>query len=229
MALVGPPEGVLLEQLVLLEVGAHAPALVVRQSVAVLGKQRVDARDAPVPAVLQILRTVTIHAAGQHLCDLQKNIPQVQFPKEAPCAEQPMGRLIGSSISCTTVVQSKTCSLQQVLTQTLQEFCSLLVRPLPNNKARSQVVSKAREHGEVVHLEGEAAVLGLGLLALERVLGPHALAVGKLGLPGHDVAVQVGDELVLLVAHARPEVGNAQVGLLAVAQVGLGDQDVAHG
>ena len=55
MALVGPPEGVLLEQLVLLEVGAHAPALVVRQRVAVLGEQRVDARDAAVPAVLQIL------------------------------------------------------------------------------------------------------------------------------------------------------------------------------
>ena len=56
MALVCPPEGVLLQDLVLLEVSAHAPALVVGQRVAVLGEQGVDARDAPVPAVLQVLR-----------------------------------------------------------------------------------------------------------------------------------------------------------------------------
>ena len=55
MALVCPPEGVLLQDLVLLEVSAHAPALVVGQRVAVLGEQGVDARDAPVPAVLQVL------------------------------------------------------------------------------------------------------------------------------------------------------------------------------
>ena len=55
VALVRPPEGVLLKQLVLLEVGAHAPALVVRQRVPVLAEQRVDARYAAVPAVLQVL------------------------------------------------------------------------------------------------------------------------------------------------------------------------------
>ena len=57
VTLVGPPEGVLPQDLVLLEVGAHAPALVVGQRVAVLLEQRVDARDAPVPAVLQILQS----------------------------------------------------------------------------------------------------------------------------------------------------------------------------
>lgn len=36
------PEGVVLGQLELLELGAHAPALVVRQRVAVLLEQRVD-------------------------------------------------------------------------------------------------------------------------------------------------------------------------------------------
>jgi hypothetical protein len=61
-----------------------------------------------------------------------------------------------------------------------------------------------RVKGRRADLEGEAPVLGLRLLALERVLGPDALRVGELGLPGLDVAVQVGDELVLLVAHARP-------------------------
>ena len=70
-------------------------------------------------------------------------------------------------------------------------------------------------------LQGEAPVLRLRLLALERVLGPHALAVQELGLPGLDVAVQVGDQLVLLVAHARAEVRDAQVRLLAVPQVRL--------
>lgn len=44
-----------------------------------------------------------------------------------------------------------------------------------------------------------------------------------------DVAVKVGNELVLLVAHACPEVGDAQISLLAVPQVRLGDEDVAHG
>jgi len=48
--LVGPPERVLAHDLVLLEEGAHAPALVVGERVAVLLEERVDARDA---AVLQ--------------------------------------------------------------------------------------------------------------------------------------------------------------------------------
>ena len=64
VALVRPPEGVLLEELVLLEVGAHAPALVVRERVPVLAEQRVDARDAPVPAVLQVLIRATQGKAG---------------------------------------------------------------------------------------------------------------------------------------------------------------------
>ncbi len=53
--LMRPPEGVLLEHLELLEVGAHSPPLVIGQSVPVLLEQSVDAGDAPVPAVLQIL------------------------------------------------------------------------------------------------------------------------------------------------------------------------------
>ena len=42
--------------LVLLEVRAHPPALVISQGVPVLLEQGVDARDAPVPTVLQILQ-----------------------------------------------------------------------------------------------------------------------------------------------------------------------------
>ena len=132
VALVRPPERVLAEDLVHLELGAHAPALVVRQGVPVLLEEGVDARDAAVPRVLEVL-------------------------------------------------------------------------------------------------QGEAAVLGLRLLTLEGILSPDALRVDKLALPGLDVAVEVGDELVLLVAHAGAEVRDAEVGLLAVTQVGLRDQDVAHG
>ena len=78
-------------------------------------------------------------------------------------------------------------------------------------------------------LECEAAVLRIGLLALERILSPHALRVDELGLPWYDVAVEVGNKLVLLVRHARAEVRDADVCLLAPAQVGLRDEHVAHG
>ena len=59
------------------------------------------------------------------------------------------------------------------------------------------------------HLQRETAILRLRLLPLEGVLSPHTLAVHKLGLPGLDVAVQIGDELVLIMAHPRTEVGDA--------------------
>ena len=49
MALVRPPEGVLLQQLELLEVCAHTPSLVIRQRMAILLEQCVDAWNAPVP------------------------------------------------------------------------------------------------------------------------------------------------------------------------------------
>ena len=129
--LVRPPERVLAHDLVLLEVGAHAPALVVRERVPVLLEERVDARDAAVPRVLEVL-------------------------------------------------------------------------------------------------ERQAPVLRVGLLPLERVLGPDALRVDELALPRLDVPVEVGDELVLLVAHARAEVGDAAVRLLGEAQVRLRDEHVAH-
>lgn len=43
----------------MLELCANAPALVVGQSVAVLLEQRVDARNASIPAILQILQGET--------------------------------------------------------------------------------------------------------------------------------------------------------------------------
>mmetsp|Transcript_35223 Transcript_35223/g.88355 ORF Transcript_35223/g.88355 Transcript_35223/m.88355 type:complete len:558 (+) Transcript_35223:1414-3087(+) len=52
VTLMSPPEGVLAQHLEHFELGAHAPALVVRQRVAVLLEEGVDARDAAVPGVL---------------------------------------------------------------------------------------------------------------------------------------------------------------------------------
>ncbi len=40
--------------------------------------------------------------------------------------------------------------------------------------------------------------------------------------------IQVGDELVLIVAHSRPEVSDASICLLGPSQVGLRDEHVAH-
>lgn len=60
MALMGPPEGVLLQHLVLLEVSPHSPALVISQGVAILLEKGVDSGHAPVPRVLQILDTNSI-------------------------------------------------------------------------------------------------------------------------------------------------------------------------
>lgn len=57
-------------------------------------------------------------------------------------------------------------------------------------------------------------VLGDGLLPLEGVLGPNPLRVDELALPWLNVPIQVRNQLVLFVAHSRPEMGNTHVCLL---------------
>ena len=52
--------------------------------------------------------------------------------------------------------------------------------------------------------------------ASARVLGPHSLGIDELALPGLHVSKQVRDDLVLLVRHAAPKMGDALVRLLAV-------------
>mmetsp|Transcript_97181 Transcript_97181/g.274888 ORF Transcript_97181/g.274888 Transcript_97181/m.274888 type:complete len:549 (-) Transcript_97181:3378-5024(-) len=54
--LVGPPEGVVPHDVVLLEVLAYSPALVEGQGVPVLLEEGVDARDPTVPGILQVLQ-----------------------------------------------------------------------------------------------------------------------------------------------------------------------------
>ena len=58
-------------------------------------------------------------------------------------------------------------------------------------------------------LKSESPVLRLGFGTLQGILGPYPVAVHKLSLPRLDVAVQVGDQLVLIMRHARPAIRQA--------------------
>mmetsp|Transcript_25456 Transcript_25456/g.58663 ORF Transcript_25456/g.58663 Transcript_25456/m.58663 type:complete len:336 (+) Transcript_25456:2317-3324(+) len=77
-------------------------------------------------------------------------------------------------------------------------------------------------------LQRETPVLCVGFLALQGVLSPHTLTVDELSLPCLNVAVQVGNELVFLMAQTTAVVGDACLCLLRVSQVRLRDQDVTH-
>ena len=55
MLLMGPPERVLLEHLVLLEVLTDAPAFIICESEAILLEEGVNTGDTSVPRVLQIV------------------------------------------------------------------------------------------------------------------------------------------------------------------------------
>lgn len=57
-------------------------------------------------------------------------------------------------------------------------------------------------------------VLSDGFLSLESVLGPDPLGVDELTLPWLNVTIQVRNQLVLFMAHSRPEVGDAHICLL---------------
>ena len=57
-------------------------------------------------------------------------------------------------------------------------------------------------------LERETSILSVCLLPLHGIFRPHTSRVQELGLPRLEVAVQVGDQLILLMGHTRTEVGN---------------------
>lgn len=71
-------------------------------------------------------------------------------------------------------------------------------------------------------------VLGIRFRPLQRVLGPDALRVNEFRFPGLNVAVEVRNQLILLMTQAGSEVRDANVDLLRPAQVRLGNEDVAH-
>ncbi len=58
--------------------------------------------------------------------------------------------------------------------------------------------------GQGAYLQGQPPVLCLGLSTLQGILSPYPVAVHKLSLPRLDVAVQVGDQLVLIMGHTSP-------------------------
>lgn len=59
MALMRPPERILFQHLILLELRSNAPAFVIGQSVPILLKKGVDSWNTPVPAVLQVFQSQT--------------------------------------------------------------------------------------------------------------------------------------------------------------------------
>jgi len=56
MLLVSPPEWILFEYLVLLEILTHSPTFIISQGQSVLLKQCVDARNSTIPAIFQIIQ-----------------------------------------------------------------------------------------------------------------------------------------------------------------------------
>ena len=55
--LVTPPEGILLQNLVLFEVLSHTPTLIIRKRQSVLLEQSIYARDTTVPAILEVVQS----------------------------------------------------------------------------------------------------------------------------------------------------------------------------
>lgn len=77
-------------------------------------------------------------------------------------------------------------------------------------------------------IKSQSSVLGLGFSSLQSILRPHSLGVLELTLPGVDVPVQIGDQLVFFVAHTRSVMRDSSVSLLGEPQVTLGNQYVTH-
>ena len=77
-------------------------------------------------------------------------------------------------------------------------------------------------------LQRQPPVLLLSLLPLESILSPDSLTIDELALPRLDVPVQVRNQLILLMGHARSKVRNAGICLLRVTQILLRYKDMSH-
>lgn len=118
MTLMSPPEGVLLQDLELLEVLTHPPSLIVSECQTILLEQGVDSRNTVIPTILQVIKC-------------------------------------------------------------------------------------------------ETSILSLCFGTFQCILGPNPLGVLELTLPGVDVAVQIGYQLILLMTHTGSVMGDAGIGLFA--------------
>ena len=118
---------------------------------------------------------------------------------------------------------------QRVLLEHQPRAVALVVRQRVPVALEQRVDARQTQLPRVVQvLVGESPVARVRLRLLQRVLRPDGLRGLNLAEPGGDVAEQVGDQLVLLVAHAVAEVRDACAGLLGHVQVRLRNQDVAH-
>lgn len=59
VTLVGPPEGILLQYLVLFELGSDSPSLVIGQGMSVLLEEGIDPGNTSIPRVFQVLKGQT--------------------------------------------------------------------------------------------------------------------------------------------------------------------------
>ena len=75
-------------------------------------------------------------------------------------------------------------------------------------------------------LQCESPVLCIGFLSLQCILSPHTLRVNELRLPWLNVSVQVGNQLIFIMTHARTEVGDTNVRLFRPSQIRLGEGSV---
>jgi hypothetical protein len=54
-------------------------------------------------------------------------------------------------------------------------------------------------------VKSQPSILRFSLLSLDGILCPYSLAVNKLRVPGLDVAIQIGNELIFFVRHTSSE------------------------
>lgn len=77
-------------------------------------------------------------------------------------------------------------------------------------------------------LQCESSVLRIGFLSFQSILSPHTLRIYELWLPRLDVSVQVGNQLIFVMTHARTEVGDSNISLFRPPQIRLKKQKITH-
>lgn len=66
-------------------------------------------------------------------------------------------------------------------------------------------------HLDLSKCETTVPVLGNSLLSLEGIFSPDSLRVNELTLPWLDVAIKIGNQLILLMTHTRAEMSDTHI------------------
>ena len=77
--------------------------------------------------------------------------------------------------------------------------------------------------------KGQTSVLCLCFLPFQCIFCPDSLRINEFTLPRLYIAIKIGNQLVLLMAHPTPEVGYTNICLLAIPKVTLWNQNMTHG